>query len=161
MPIQFTDKDRERFERFVDRAGGPDACHPWMGYRQRTGYGRFALGGGGRAEKAHRVAWVLAGHEITPDKPLVLHNCPEGDNPSCCNDRHLWVGTQADNCRDMALKGRGRKSKRGLPFGVSIQPSGRFQAHLRVDGKTLGLGTYDTAEEASAAAIEAKSRLIK
>ncbi len=36
----------------------------------------------------------------------MLHNCPGGDNPSCINPAHLWLGTEADNNADCAAKGR-------------------------------------------------------
>lgn len=160
MRFQLTTSDRERFEAKVDRSGGPDACHPWTGCRNQSGHGRFRVGGRrGRVELAHRVAWVLAGNEITEDRPQVLHNCPGGDNPACCNDRHLWAGTHAENMRDMARKDSGRASNRGLPFGVNPRPSGRFGAHVRSGGRLLHFGTYDTAEEASAVALTEKERL--
>lgn len=157
MPIELTTADRERFERYVDRSGGPDACHPWMGYRNPDDHGRFWVAG--RLELAHRVAWVLAGHEITPEKPQVLHDCPGGDLPACCNDRHLWAGTNAENHRDMARKGQGVRSAKGLPFGVRAERSGRFGANVKVDGKTKWLGTYDTAKEAGLAALIEKSKV--
>ena len=36
----------------------------------------------------------------------VLHNCPGGDNSSCINPDHLWLGTKAQNNSDRAKKGR-------------------------------------------------------
>lgn len=156
MRIELTTRQRRRFEAKIDRSGGPDACHPWTGCRHRHGYGKFRVGG--RVELAHRVAWCLAGNEITEERPCILHSCPGGDLPACVNERHLWAGTQADNTRDMAIKARGRKSDEGLPFGANRRPNGRFAAQAQVRGKNRYLGVYETAEEASAAATEAKTK---
>jgi hypothetical protein len=95
-------KDTIRFWAKIDQSGGPNSCHEWQGCRTR-GYGHFGLGG--RVVYAHRVAWTIANGPI-PDGLDVLHNCPEGDNPACCNQRHLWVGTHIQNMRDRGGKGR-------------------------------------------------------
>jgi hypothetical protein len=50
----------------------------------------------------HRVAWELE-HGPIPDGMLILHRC---DNPACWAPEHLFLGTQADNVRDMHAKGR-------------------------------------------------------
>ena len=94
----------ERFWAKVDRASS-DACWPWLATHGRFGYGEFKVGGrSGRSVKAHRVAWELT-HGPISDGLFVLHRC---DNPPCCNPGHLFLGTHADNMRDMAQKGRQR-----------------------------------------------------
>lgn len=71
----------------------------------RFGYGvRAEIRFGMRVYLDHRLAWIDANDRLPPlDKPHVLHHC---DNPPCINPDHLFVGTQADNNRDMAAKGR-------------------------------------------------------
>lgn len=97
---------RVRFEAKVDRSGGPDACHPWIGWNDGGfGYGRLQIGGrGGPRPRAHRVAWELAYGPI-PDGLQVLHRC---DNPPCVNPCHLFLGTAIDNVQDRHEKGRSR-----------------------------------------------------
>lgn len=82
--------------------GSDSECWPFMGRRQ-NGYGLVDYGN--RPILAHRLVYQLKNNvELTPDQ-VVCHAC---DNPPCCNPKHLWVGTSADNSRDMWRKGRGR-----------------------------------------------------
>lgn len=114
MHPQFTASDRKRF---MDRVTvDPETgCWVWTGDVARR-YGRFWFNGANH--RSHRIAYQMAGGAI-PDGMLVCHTC---DNPLCVrNDDegtydlegvpherrgHLWIGTEADNQRDKALKGR-------------------------------------------------------
>lgn len=101
-----------RFWPKVDKSAGPNGCWLWMAAKDPLGYGRFGIGrrGACRIWLAHRVAWELVNGPI-PDGMCALHNC---DNPQCVNPSHLFIGTKADNIRDMDQKGRRRS---GPVFG--------------------------------------------
>jgi hypothetical protein len=103
------EKYSKRFWSKVD-IRGDNECWEWRYCKQSKGYGSVGIGNG-KTALAHRVAYQLAKEE-TPDGLIVCHSC---DNRTCCNPNHLWLGTIADNNRDMVSKGRnatGEKSGR-------------------------------------------------
>lgn len=64
------------------------------------GYGHFGLNY--KIIKAHRFSYMIFIGELEPDLD-VMHSC---DNRRCVNPFHLSKGTNADNMRDMVIKGR-------------------------------------------------------
>jgi hypothetical protein len=89
---------RKLFAR-IDRSG---PCWLWTAGKDH-GYGRVKING--KYFRVHRIIWEMYFGPI-PDDIHVLHKC---DNPPCCNPEHLFLGTQADNVKDMQDKGRGYK----------------------------------------------------
>lgn len=77
-------------------------CIEWAKARNRSGYGVFRRKG--RNFLAHRAA-LFAYMGIQKSNLSVLHKC---DNPGCVNPEHLYLGTQAQNVRDMCERGRAR-----------------------------------------------------
>ena len=92
---------------------GADACWEWQGARTSSGYGN--LGWSGQHVQAHRVAYFLTHGGISLQtgfrlegrakryKRFVLHTC---DNRSCCNPKHLFLGSMRANQLDAYKKGR-------------------------------------------------------
>lgn len=98
------------------------ACTEWAGVRDRDGYGRVMRDGW--QQMAHRLAWADA-HGPIPVGLFVLHSC---DNPPCVNVEHLSVGTNTDNMRDMAAKGRGKEQgKTHCVNGHEFTPENTYQ----------------------------------
>lgn len=82
-------------------------CWEWNGSRNSFGHGSLYRGGitERRLLMAHRVSWELHHGEI-PEGMCVLHRC---DVPYCVNPNHLFLGTKADNSKDMVNKNRQKR----------------------------------------------------
>lgn len=104
-------------------------CDEWPGTRNNRGYGVDSQG-----RLMHRVAWEVANGPV-PGKLCVLHHC---DNRPCREPTHLFLGTRADNIKDMDRKGRrialaGEAHGRAKLTGATVMEARK----LRADGWTL------------------------
>lgn len=75
-------------------------CLDFTSSNNQDGYG--TIWWEGAVDRAHRVSWKVHFGPIPPDL-LVFHAC---DRPPCCNPKHLFLGTNADNSADKVSKGR-------------------------------------------------------
>ena len=98
--MMYRKKHGSNFWDCVDKFGGQDSCWNWLFSLQNSGYGK--VWHRKRVMSTHRVAYELSyGH--VPKGFHVLHRC---DNKLCCNPKHLFLGTDADNMKDKVVKGR-------------------------------------------------------
>lgn len=102
----------ERFRvKLADAERVEGGCLIWRANRpNKNGYAM--LSAGRVREYVHRLAWINARGSIDG-----LHVCHRCDTPLCVEPTHLFLGTQADNTRDMFEKGRGATGglqRRGL-----------------------------------------------
>jgi hypothetical protein len=110
-----------------------------MGH-SKNGYGFVNLNG--RHLLFHRAMWTLSKGPI-PKGMCVCHKC---DNPACGEPTHLFLGTQSDNMKDMAIKKRAAHGERHHNSRITSDTVKeiRRQASLGISqrsiGKNLGLG---------------------
>lgn len=117
-PVSTMEEIKARFWSNVDKRG-TDECWPWMAGRFLEGYGQFRVWK--KHIKAHRFSYEITIGPIGKGL-LACHTC---DNPPCCNPKHIFVGTHADNARDMTAKGRGYKGPRPS-FPGELNPAAKL-----------------------------------
>lgn len=90
----------DRIMKFIN-VKDENECWEFTGFKNKDWYGIIGTSNG-KCESAHRIIYKIHNKEIL-ENMVVMHTC---DNPSCCNPKHLVLGTQNDNIQDMISKGR-------------------------------------------------------
>jgi len=93
------------FQKINMMGGDETVCWPWMG---ATGgkHGRPYVRYEGKVRTAYSVVYELTTGDIVGTR-LIRHKC---DNPICCNPKHLEIGTQKENMKDMR-----ERERHGIP----------------------------------------------
>lgn len=97
--------------------------------------------------QAHRLAWLYV-HGEWPDGLIDHINRDPADNRIA----NLRVATHQQNFRNVAASSRSSTGVKGVS---PHSKSGKYRATIRVDGKRLWLGLFDTITEAGEAYREA------
>jgi hypothetical protein len=97
--------------------------------------------------KEHRIVWKLAHPDWdifdTSDDNLIDH----------------YNRNRKDNrLENLHLVNRKQNSYNRDDKGYYLRPNGKYQASIRIDGRAICLGTFDTEDKARASYLEAKKK---
>jgi hypothetical protein len=119
------------------------------GWVDEQGYRWLRLDG--RLYPAHHVIWCM--QTGAWPETLVDHFDTDPANNKWSNLREASKKANQENRR------RANSNNKAGLLGVSLQPTGRFQSKICAGGKSIYIGTFDTAALAHAAYVQAKRRL--
>lgn len=119
-------------------------CWIWLGGMNTEG--RALLG----SKTAARISYSAYKKPI-PEGLSVLHKC---DEPICINPDHLFLGTQTDNMRDMARKGRRCWKREGSGI-CQDKRTQKWRAYFYEGGRQHHIGVFASRDEAISARYKA------
>lgn len=110
----------ERYEKFVDRTGGPAACHPWTGARNAEGFAVFDC------RAAHRWAYIRYVGPLTGQQS-VRFLC---DDRGCQNRDHWVAESRATSVRRTRSGSRNGRAKLTEADVTAIRASDETRTRL-------------------------------
>jgi hypothetical protein len=114
----------------------------------KIGYRRIAIEG--KRYLAHRLAWFYV-TGLWPARDIDHRNLNKDDNAFC----NLREATDSQNHANSPLSKRSSSGLKGANFNRFYN---RWQSYIKVDGKSIFLGRFDTKEAAHAAYVAASAR---
>lgn len=102
MALTDEEYNRRWFERLMKKTVvNKRGCFIWTGFLGKKGY--IMLDHRARKCAGHRMVYMLTHKVDLSREQQVCHSC---DERRCWNPGHLFLGTNQDNCKDMAAKKR-------------------------------------------------------
>ena len=124
-------------ESFWGKVRKTNKCWIWEGAGKGNRYGEIRFHWHNRTVWAvHRFSWFIHFGDFE-ENLCVCHKC---DNTKCVNPEHLFLGTHAENMRDMVLKGRRVGPSReecclGYKRGLKLHPAPILRGEKQVNAK--------------------------
>ena len=119
----------------------------------QSGSGHLQIRFNGAKHLAHRLAWLYV-HSKWPEQNIDHINGDPADN-RIANLRDVSASINAQNQRSAT-----KKNKRSMLLGAHFHAqSGKFLAHIRLNGVARHLGSFDTEQEAHEVYVAEKRRV--
>lgn len=120
---------------------GSRECVLWPRKLDKRGRGR--IWHAGKLMLAHRWVWERVRGPIPPGK-ILCHKC---DNPTCVLPAHLYIGTHADNMRDMSRRKRTHYHQNPKKVTEMGRRAGKLNTWARGEGNPKAKLTAQQAAE--------------